>query len=345
MLGYLILLAQPTYETEAKLIVRENHSGSAAPISGLPGALLGIGSKTSLEDALIIENYLHSAAFIELAAERFSLREHFSDAPHDPFRRLAHEAPSETFYEFFRKSVSIGVKPESSILTIRVRAFSPTVTQELAQFIIERSEEIINSLNERMVASQTALAQRELVQSQERLVEVKEKLLQFQISHAMVDPAGETTTYFGNIAALDSRLVEKRTDQRIKAQYLRDDAFEIRRLRQEIIALEAQRKEETRVLVTQEGTGMATTLLGYENLKMQKEFALAAYSSAFAMAENAMLEAARQEKFLLVIAPPYTPEKSVFPRPARGAAMVFILSCIGYGIVRLILATIGDHTI
>src|SRR5690606_13654167 len=124
-----------------------------------------------------------------------------------------------------------------------------------------------------------------------------------------------------------------------------DDAFDIQRLRQEIRALEEQRREETRRLVTEGDSNIANTLQTYERLKLQEEFALAAYTTAFALAEQVTLEASRQEKFLLVIAPPHVPEKPVFPRPIRGTATALVLSCIAYGIVRLILATIRDHTI
>lgn len=344
-LVYLIVLAQPAFETETKLIVRENQSGSGSAIPGFASAILGPGAKTSYEDALILEDYLHSAAFIEKAATRFDLRAHFEDAPSDPFRRLAPDAAAESLHVFFRKMVTIGIIPESSIVTVNVRAFSPAVAEDVATFIIAESEKMINDLNERLVKSQTTLAQRELSRSQARLMEVRSELLEFQMAKGMIDPQGETSAYFSNIAALDSRLVEKRTRLRIESQYLQEDAFDIRRLKQEIQALEEQRREETRVLVTDEDVSMANTLQAYETLKMQMEFAQTAYSSAFALMETTIMEASRQEKFLLVIAPPHTPEAPVFPRPVRGTLTVFVLSCIGFGIYRLILATVRDHTI
>lgn len=345
VLLYLTFFAQPTYETETKMIIRENRGDSGGAIPGLASTLLGAGSRISLEDALILQDYLHSAAFIDLAAERFDLREHFHDAPSDPLRRLGAEAPSETFHKFMRRMITIRIVPESSIISVQVRAFSPQLAQELARFIIEQSEEMINDLNERMVVSQTVLAKRELERSMERVSEAKDQLLRFRITNAMVDPAGEVSAFFGNVAALDSRLVERKTDLRTKSQYLREDAFELRQLRQEIRALEEQREEETRLLVTAGDESLATTLQAYEGLKLQEEFALAAYSAAFAMAEKATMEASRQEKFLLVIAPPHPPEKPVFPEPLRGTVTVFLLCCIGYGILRLVLATIRDHTI
>jgi capsular polysaccharide transport system permease protein len=342
---YLTLFAQPTYETEAKLIVRESQGGGGGALPGFAATLLGFGGRTSMEDVLILEQYLHSAEFIEAAAAKFSLRDHFHSSPLDPFRRLEAGAEAETFYKFFRKMVTVGIRADSGVLTVQVRAFSPQTAQDLARFIIERSEETINALNQRMIAAQTTLAQAELAKKLDRLKEVRAQLLEFQISHAMVDPVSETTVYFGNVAALDGRLMEKRTELRAKSHYLQEDAFELRRLRQEIRALEEQRTEETRLLVSGGDASMARTLQSYEGLKLQLEFALTAYTAAVATAEQATMEATRQEKFLLVIAPPHAPEKPVFPRPLRGTATVLVLSCLGYGILRLIVATVRDHSI
>src|SRR5690606_7287486 len=107
---------------------------------------------------------------------------------------------AETFYRFFRKMVFVEVVSESSIMTVYVRAFDPSVAQNLANFIVEQSEKTINELNQRMAASQTSLAQRELAKSMERLSEAKDRVLQFQIANAMVDPVGETAAHFSNVA-------------------------------------------------------------------------------------------------------------------------------------------------
>jgi capsular polysaccharide transport system permease protein len=341
---YLTLLTQPTYQTEAQLIVRESQGSTGPILPGFASALLGAGSKTSLEDSLILQHYLHSAGFIELADEQFDLRRHFAEAPLDPLRRLSGTARAETFHEYFRKMVSIHVVHESSIMTIRVQTFSPVVAQALASFIIDQSEQMINHLNDRMTSSQTTLAQRELEKGTARLMAAREDLFRFQVANRMVDPVGETSAFFGNVATLDARLVEKRTQLRLEAHYLQEDSFDLRRLRQEIRALEEQRAEETRLLVTEGDTSMANTLQAFEKLQMNKEFALAAYTAAFTLAEKATLEASRQEKFLLVISPPHLPEKPVFPRPVAGTLTFFVLSWIGYGILKLVLATIRDHT-
>jgi capsular polysaccharide transport system permease protein len=344
-LVYFLGFAKATYETETKLIVRASQSGSNALVPGFAAALLGLGGSTSMEDAMILEEYLLSADFIELADAALDLRSHYKNARTDPFRRLARKAQAESFYRFFRKKVTVRVRPESGILTVQVRAFSPEVTLQFAQFIIQRSEEMVNEINDRMMESQTGLTVRELEKHKQRLHSSRQAMLTFQVENAIVDPVSESAARFGNIAALDRRLTEKQAELRAKGSYLREDAFELRVLRQEIAAMEAQRTEETRRFVTGGDTTMATLLKEYEALKIAHEFALNAYTAALAMAETATLEATRQEKFLLSVAHPHLPEKPAFPRPLRGTAVVFILAVALFAIGRLVVATIRDHTV
>lgn len=48
---------------------------------------------------------------------------------------------------------------------------------------------------------------------------------------------------------------------------------------------------------------------------------------------------------LLLIAEAHVPDRPVRPRPLRGTVTVFVLSLLVYGIARLLLATIRDHTV
>ena len=344
-LGYVLVFAQPTFETEAKLIVRENRSNGGTTLPGPAAALLGLGHSSALEDAMILEHYLHSADLIELADAKLRLRDHFKTAPSDPFRRLRENAESETFYQFFRKMVSVKASPETGILALKVRAFHPDAAHDLADFIIAQSERVINQINDRLTASQTTVATRELEKSEQRLRASKETLLAFQIENAVVDPESESAARLTHVAALDSRLIEKQTALRTKSNYLRADAFELRVLLQEIQALEAQRLQETGRLASSQDASMVKTLQAYETLRIEHEFSLTAYATAIALFESATSEAARQGKFLLPIANPHVPERPVFPRPVQGTATVFVLACAAYGIGRLVFATIREHSI
>jgi capsular polysaccharide transport system permease protein len=196
-----------------------------------------------------------------------------------------------------------------------------------------------------MVGAQTAQADRELAKTRTQLTAARQRLLDFQVANSIVDPSGEIGARLGALATLDARLVEKGADLRTKEQFLREDAFELRTLKQEITALEAQRAQENLRLVNPSDKGMAAAAQAYEEVKMESEFALHAYTAALALDEKAKLDAARQQKFLLPISAPHLPEEPVFPLPLLGTLTAFVVFSVLYGIARLIIATIRDHTL
>jgi len=342
---YMLILAHPVYQAETKLIVRENKETSSSIIPGLAASLLGTGAQTSVEDAYILTAYLHGSQFIDLADQRLGLKAHFRTPVFDPLHTLKKNPMAEEFYDYIRERVVLHIAADSNIVSVSTQAFSPEMAQAFSKLIIEESEKAINTLNTRMVDAQTSLAKRELAQSQATLLEKRRQLLQFQTTHAMVNPESEVTSHLSNVAGLDAKLVEKRTELRTKEQYLRPESFEIRAIQQVITALDSQRQHETGTLVTSGGQSMAATLLAYEDLKLQTEFAQQAYASAFALMESSKLAAGRQEKFLLMIEAPGLPEEPAFPLPLQATFTVFATAAVIFGIGRLMLCTIRDHSI
>ncbi len=345
VLIYLLLFAAPTYRTEATLIVRENRDQGGPSLTGLSAEMLGGAVRGSLEDAYILAGYLKSPGLIESADEALELRAHYSAPTRDLIRRLPMKAPAEDFHEFFRKRVKVTVVPESSMLTVQVNAFDPNFTTGLANYLIAQSETAINDLNARMAASQTNLADQELENARVRLAAVRQELFEFRTANELIDPESEIGFRLGNLSQLDARLLTKQSELRAKQQFLREDALELRSLRQEVSALEEQRTAETRRLVASGDHSLADAMKTFEALKLESEFATHAYTAAFAAAENAKMESIRQEKFILTVASPHLPEKPAFPRPFLGTLIAFIVFSLIYSIGKLTVATIRDHTL
>ncbi len=341
---YFALLAPQVYQSESRVIVRLSRDATAA-VPGAAASLLGLGTTDSTEDSRILVAYLQSPEFIELADQRLKLREHYSTPTFAIAHRLEPDASQEDFWLFVRSMLDVRVEEPSGLISIRAKAYTPDKAKELADLTLEQSELAINRLNERMVAAQTKLAQATLEQGQRDLISRRQQLLKFQSDNAVVNPSTELGTHVSGLASLDSRLLQKRAELRAKSQYLREDAFEIRAINQEIRALEEQREQETSTLVASKDKNLSRLLQEYEDLKMQAEFAVQTYSAAFALVEKAKMEAARQEKFLLLISAPFVPEEPVAPRPLRNAITTFVIIAILFAIGRLIAATVKDHSI
>lgn len=346
---YLLVIAQPSYTTETRVIVRENREAAPGIIPGIAASLVGGGIKSSLEDAYVLVDYLQSSSLVSEIDTQLNLRAHFSTPSLDIFRRLGRNAASEDLHAYFLRHVKINVIPESSIVTIEVNAFEPAFAQKLAQALVTASEKAINNLNNRMVTAQTTLASNELSKARTNLTAARRKLLNFQATNNIIDPTGEVFSRLTSLAALDERLVQKRAELRIKQQFIREDAFDIRTLQQEITGLEAQRTQENQRLINSSGAsdpqGIAAAAQAYEEVKLEADFALQTFTAALALDEKAKLDSARQAKFLLQISQPHLPEAHSFPSLFINTLTAFAVLSLFYGIIRLIIATIRDHTI
>lgn len=345
VLLYLSFLAKPLYMSETKWLVRENRESSGSLIPGFASGLFDLGSQTSMEDALILADYLHSAELIGKLDAELDLRTHYESPSLDVFRRLGESVGRERFIKYFQKRIQVSIAPDSSILTLSVSSFDPVFSLKLAEKLIELSEDKINVLNDRIVDSQTATATAELERAQEELVKARADLLAFQMKHSIIDPGSQAAAQFSNIASLDRQIMEVQAELRTKQQYLREGSNELRQLEQTLKALGEQREQETRRLVSVGDSSIASVLYNYERIRMENEFALNAYTATFALVEQAKLSAARQEKFILMIATPQLPDEPDSPRIFRDTLTTFVVLSLLFAIGRMILATIRDHTI
>lgn len=343
-LAYFLFLAAPTYQSETRLIVRESKE-TAPAFPGLGGGLLGGIGTASLEDAYILAEYLHSSELIDAIDAALDLRSHFSAPRPDFVRRLKPNAPSEDLHRFFRRMTRLTVLTDSGIVSLQVRAFSPEFAQKLANEMIARSEIAINDLNTRLTEATLQTAERELLRARDQLADVRRRLFDFQVENRIVDPGSEIQLQLSNLAAIDARLLEREARLAVRSQILRDDAFELQVLRREIAALREQRSSETGRMVSPAPGSAATAAHQFEALKLDAELALQQYSAALTSSETRKLDASRQQKFLLAIGAPALPEEPAFPRPIRATATAFLIILLFYGIGRLVIATIQDHTI
>lgn len=59
--------------------------------------------------------------------------------------------------------------------------------------------------------------------------------------------------------------------------------------------------------------------------------------------ETARIDATRKLKSLVVVEPPVLPEIAEYPRRGYNLVTLFVVCCLLYGVVSLIVATIRDH--
>lgn len=317
----------------------------SATVPTMATSLLGNVNQSALADAYILEGFLKSAALIDDLDKEFNLKQHFASPKLDLVRRLEKSPSKESFYDYFRKKIKITISPDSGIISLETLAFEPHLARQIAESMITKSEEAINQLNERMLASTTVLTETTLEERRQDLTQIRQKLLDFQISNQFVDADSAVAPQISNLFTLDARITDLEAELKTKSQFLRVDAYELKAVEQAIKALIKQREEEAAKLFGAEPENTASAAHEYEALKLEAEFILSAFTTALASNEQAKLDALKQQKFLLTISKPYTPEAISYPKTLKSTLTALIIISLIYGIIRLIIATVLDHTV
>jgi capsular polysaccharide transport system permease protein len=80
----------------------------------------------------------------------------------------------------------------------------------------------------------------------------------------------------------------------------------------------------------------------YSALKIDLDIALQAFTSSTVSLEKARIEAYRKIKYLVVVEKPRVPEDNQYPRVIYNISLLFVITIIIFGFVRIILATIRE---
>lgn len=343
-LVYSGFFAHSYYTVESQVIIRESDSNPAPMLPGLALGFLG-NTSISLEDSYILEGYLKSGTFLEQLDAEFDLRSHYNDTGADILNRLSGDASKEDFLEYFRSKLDIKIDPESKIISMLTTAFTPEMAKDVNLFMLEASEDEINRLNRIISKAQTQFAKSELEVAESFLIGAEEKLLAFQYEKGIADANSEAASLFTRISELEGALTAKETELKGMLKYIREDTIPVRALKQEIEAIKQQLEEEDNEMSGSADGSMLPVIKTFHRLRMEVDFATQAYASSFAALEAAKLEVTRQEKFLLLVAPPELPEEPSGPKPLLSALTVLVVALLLFGILKLIIATIRDHTI
>jgi capsular polysaccharide transport system permease protein len=179
---YYGLLASPQYDSVAVLAV-DSTDGRVAERGRGPGG--------NAQDARLLRQYLQSRSIFELLAREQGLVAHYQDDRHDWWSRLAGGAGADEAFRYFRDKVVVTGEGASSVLELRVRAFTPEVAQQLAGAIVANAEAWTFELGERARRERIEPAEREVSRARARMAEARAAMLQ---ATGGVDVDPEATT-------------------------------------------------------------------------------------------------------------------------------------------------------
>lgn len=340
--GYYGTFAADRYVSESTVTVRQASNES----SSLPGVALLLGgiNPPSREDTLFVREYVQSLELLKRLDTRLGLREHYGSATRDPLLRLKPDATQEDFLDYYRHRIEVLFDDTTSLLTVRVEAFDAPFAQALAQEILRESEAFVNGVSQAIAREQMRFAETELRNAADRLRQSKEKVIDFQDRHAVLDPAAQARASGTLVVELQAQVSRLEAELRALRSYLNDNAPQVQSLRNQVEALRRQLEIERNRPLKGAKDGQLNRLASeFRDLGMQVAFAEDSYKVSLAAVENSRIDAARKVKTLVVIEPPALAQAPAYPRRAYNLGTLFVVCCLIYAVARLVVTTVRDH--
>jgi capsular polysaccharide transport system permease protein len=339
---YYGLIASDVYISESRFLIR---SPQKPPQTGLLGDFLqGTGIARSQDDTYTVHDFILSRDALKELDDKLAIRKAYSNERVDPLKRfsgLDWDKSFEAFYRYYGKEVTVELDPQSSISILTVRAFTARDAQNINQMLLDMSERLINSLNDRSRHDLVHFAEEEVKVAADQARDASVALLEFRSKQAVFEPDKQAAIQLEGVAKLQEELV---TTEAELAQLTK-----LSPNNPQIIGLNS-RAETLRTAISSEAskvTGASGSLSvhasAFERLAVESEFADKQLGVALATLESARNEAARKQLYLDRLVQPNLPDRAMEPRRIRSVFTIFLLSLIAWGAVSLVLASVREH--
>lgn len=340
---YFGVLANDIYVSESRFVVRNPAQKSASPISAALGqAGLG-GVAGGAEGNATISEYIRSRRALDEANQDGFVANAYTGADiffFDRFGSLWGES-KEQLFQYFTGKVGVTEGLSGQVMTLRVSAFEPAQAQEINSRLLVQSEELVNSLSERSRDDTIALAQEQVDEATEKARSARIELAQYRGAERIVDPTQESLVGLQMVGKLQDQLIGAKTQLR-QLQTYTPEASQIPFLRTQIRQLESE-IEQTRSDLTGGQGSLSASMVRYQELAVNSEFAEQQLAIALASLQEAQAEARRKRTYVERISDPSLPDFALEPRRIRSIFATLVLGLLTWGVLSMLMIGVREH--
>ena len=344
---YLWARASDQYVSTVGFSVRKEDSTPSIDLLGGLGSLTG--GASSATDTDVLYEYIRSQDMVEKIDAELDIKAKFSrDWPHDFVFAYDPSGHIEDLTDYWPRQVKVLYDTSTSLITLKISAFSAEDAQQIAQAVFRESSDKINQLSSIAREDTTRLAQAELEKTRDELTRTRQAMTDFRMRSQIVDPEADLTSQMGVLSGLQAQLAEqlvandllldnaKPTDHRVVQSQQKIDA--LRRL------IEAERSKFGSAASGPAGESYSQLMADYEKLAVDREFAEGSYRAARIAYETALAEAQRKSRYLAAHIEPKMAQSSTEPDRPWLLFIVAGLLMTGWSILVLIYYSIRDRS-
>lgn len=337
---YLFGFTADRYVSTAEFRISENKD-SAADAGLLALALPGLVDSRSL-DSQITLSYVASADLLMQVENKFDLRGHYSSPKTDFYFRMAKDSNLEQRLEYYRKRITSHFNQETGLTVISVETFEPEFSKQVAGFLLEKSEEFVNQVNQKIADRQFDFLHKEFERAAENLEKANRELNEFQDKHAFISPEQMIAS---TLTAVESMKLEMLKNQAEIATLVRDspNSPRIELLESQLRSLSELMSVEQSKLSGPEKNRLNKIAKEFQLIESRIEFRSRLLSGAELLLEKNRSEAITNSKFFTVIQTPFLPEDALFPRRAYSSITIVIIGVLIFIILRILVQSVVDR--
>ena len=338
---YLALFASDIYLAKTQFAIRsQNQQQSLDMLS----TFFRSGS-SSLSDSYILQNYIESPDLIAKVDAKLHIREHYTDKAHDIWYRLTDNPTQDELLRYWSWAVIPAFDPDTGIMSVEVKAFTPQMAQAICQAILDASEELVNAMNARARTDAISLAQMEVTRAEERIRAANEAMRRYRERTVILDPQAVASGLYGLVNQLEGEITKTTAELAEATTYMQTGSPRVVMLRNRLEVLQKQLQAEKARLASQmQGDRPLSALVSeFQSLTLEEEFARKQLTSAMASLETARVQAESKTLYVESFQKPLVPDESLYPRPVIFSLVFMLAAAVLLGLVSLIVAAIREH--
>lgn len=338
---YYGVLANDVYISESHFVVR---STDKQTMTTLGAVLKGAGLTSSLDDTHAVNDFIRSRDALSKVEKSMQFSQRYQDQQisyFDRFNGFLSDGSFESLYKYYNNRVNVTYETTSSISVLKVKAYTAQDAKQINQFILNISEDLINSMNKRAQADLIGFAEKEVVAAKERSSEAALALASFRQKNKVFNPEGQSTLALQQINKLNEQILVAKTKLR-QVQAIAPENPQIATLQLQIDDLEGELSKQTSQL-TAGSTSFAAQSSNFQRLTLNKEFADKQLAYAMTALETARSDAQKKQLYLQRVVQPNTPDIALEPKRLKHIFSIFLFSLILWGVAKLLIASIKEH--
>ena len=273
---------------------------------------------TSQDDTYSVRDYILSRDALKELDEKLDLRKSFSNPDVDLFDRfpgLGWNRSFEKFFLYYGKHVGVEYDSVSSISVLTVRAFTAEDAYKINHTLLDISERLVNTLNDRSRRDLIDFADNEVKIASDKAKDAALALFTYRSSQAVFEPDKQAAVQLEGVAKIQQELITTETEL-AQLKKLSPDNPQIGALTDRADALRNAIASEASKVTSADGSFSARAP-NFERLALDVQFADKQLGVALAELESARAEALQKQLYLERLVQPNLPDKAMEPKRFR----------------------------